>query len=79
MRWLEVGAGDGRLAGHLRAALRRLWRLAPGGPRVDLECTDSGLNGLHAAAARGCAARRALQAGRTAPARPAHARGPYCS
>lgn len=65
MRWLEVGAGDGRLAGHLRAALRGLARLAPAEPRVDLDCTDSGLNGLHAAAARGCAARGALRAGRT--------------
>lgn len=56
MRWLEVGAGDGRLSAHLHTALQRLDRLREGpGADVELECTDSGQNRLHEGVQCGCA------------------------
>ena len=56
MRWLEVGAGNGRLTWHLRAALRDLERCSTErSPAVHLACCDSGLNGLHQGTACGCA------------------------
>ena len=56
MRWLEVGAGNGRLTWHLRAALRKLdLRSEKRFPAVHLACSDSGLNGLHEGPACGCA------------------------
>ena len=45
LRVLEVGAGDGRLAAHLGAALRRLG----GAGNVELTATDSDERGLRAA------------------------------
>lgn len=56
MRWLEVGAGNGRLTWHLRAALRALERHSMERlPTVHLACCDSGLNELHEGTACGCA------------------------
>ncbi|KAK9832727.1 hypothetical protein WJX81_004832 [Elliptochloris bilobata] len=72
MHWLEVGAGDGRLSWHLSAALRELDKCAGGGgPRVHLECTDSGLNRLQEGTACGCLVEREDAAAAVARRRPA--------